>query len=421
MSYMNFHEISEEQKMPLSYKIFQAVHIIEESFKICKHNSAIAFSGGKDSTALWHLIKTHFPNETPYIIFGNTGVEYPESLQFARKLGNEWGGDRFKETKLSKTEKEGLKFTAQMETLEWLERTNQLDKILQVDGKLKTTETLEKMATPEMWDDFRKRNLVWKKGSPMSYWWCADQYGFPIMGKAASKLDARRINIVCFLKYSKSTSDKQDLHDYYDILRECKISQHCCKVLKKDPSEKLQAELDVDVLFKGLMASESRTRRTNFATRGYIFASERPHTGDDPFYHVNPISIWTDDDIWDYITRYDVPYSPLYDMGYETPDGRTHRIQRNGCYGCCTDILFKNNHMEILHHTHPDKWSVVMKYGMAAELKKLQEIRSNGQLSMFDMLDTAHMLDRRPCYFDRVSDYITVDDELLADEYDSEE
>ena len=122
-----FNEVAELQKMPLDYKISVAVEWIGKAFATCK-NPALAFSGGKDSTALWHLIRTHFPEEAKrlHIIFGNTGVEYPESLKFARQLGKEWGGEMFHEVTAEKTEKEGLKYAAQQEVLEWLISTGKI-------------------------------------------------------------------------------------------------------------------------------------------------------------------------------------------------------------------------------------------------------------------------------------------------------
>lgn len=101
--YMSYKQLAKEQKKQLDYKIEKAVEAIGEGFKASKHRAAIAFSGGKDSTALWHLIRTYFPDKHPAIIFGNTGVEYPESLLFARKLGKEWGGDDFYEARPQKT------------------------------------------------------------------------------------------------------------------------------------------------------------------------------------------------------------------------------------------------------------------------------------------------------------------------------
>ncbi len=417
--YMSFHEISQEQRKPLDYKTDKALEAIDSGFAKCKHNAAIAFSGGKDSTVLWHLICTHFPDKRPYIIFGNTGVEYPESLRFARKLGKEWGGEYFRETELERTTAPGLKYEAQREVLDWLISEDRLGEVLQEDGKLKSTRTLEKKATPEMWEDFKHRRLTWPAGTRMDYWWCADQYGFPILGKAASKLDARRINIDCFLNFSESASEKDDLLQYYDILHQCKISQHCCKILKKDPSERMQAELDVDVIFKGLMASESRTRRVNFATRGYLFRSHREYLGDDPFHHCNPLQIWTDDDIWEYIHRYNVPYAPIYDMGYVDSKGKRHNIPRNGCWGCATDILFKDNHLQLLRQTHPRHWRALMKRGMADELKKLYHVRSNGIPTIINVFENPQELLRyRPCAFDSVGGRL--DSQGIDDEYDPE-
>ena len=421
--FMTFKKIHQEFKKPLDYKIEKAVEAIASGFAVSIHNTAIAFSGGKDSTVLWHLIRTHFPEKHPYIIFGNTGVEYPESLKFARSLGKEWGGEYFKETELSRTAEEGLKYQAQREVLAWLIKEGRVREVLKADGKLKSPRALERKATPEMWEDFRKRRLVWPEGTPMSYWWCCDQYGFPILGKAASKLEARRINIDCFLKFSESASQDEELLSYYDVLRECKFSQHCCKLIKKEPSEKLQAELDVDVIFKGLMASESQTRKTNFATRGYLFKSHRPHLGGksgDPFYHCNPLQIWTDEDIWEYIRRYTVPYSPLYDMGYTDSKGIEHKIARNGCMGCATAILKRDNQLTMLRKTHPPQWKALMNFGMAEELKKLYHAKNKGIPSIINVFeDPAELLEARPCAFDDIGDRIEQDG--IDDEYDPED
>jgi 3'-phosphoadenosine 5'-phosphosulfate sulfotransferase (PAPS reductase)/FAD synthetase len=416
--YMTYGEIIAEQKTPLDYKIDQARRAIQAGVSASRHKMAIAFSGGKDSTVLWDLFRRFYPAYKPEIIFGNTGVEFPESLKFARKLGEEWGGSRFHETTLDKTDADGLKYSAQREVHDWLVKEDRIGKVLKADGKLKSTGALEKAATPEMWEDFRRRGLVWPKGTKKSYWWCCDQYGFPILGKAASKLDARRINIDCFLAYSKSVSEKDELLGYYEILKTCRFSQHCCKCIKKGPSEKLQAVLDIDVIFKGLMAAESKTRLLNFATRGYLFQSSRPYLGGDSFYHCNPLSIWTDDDIWAYIRRYNVPYSPLYDMTYKDSNGVVHNIKRNGCVGCATDILHKNNHMAALRQTHGNTWRAVMNYGMAAELGALLATKTNGIPSIISALGADRALDERPCAFDDIAERVDADG--LAREYDAE-
>lgn len=423
---MRFVEIDLEQKKPLDYKIEKAVEAVEEGFRVCKHVPALAFSGGKDSTVLWDIIRRHFPEEASclHIIYGNTGVEYPESLKFARRIGKEWGGERFHEVKPLPLEKDGLKYEAQCHVLKMLAEEGRLNEILKPDGKLKRTEILDELCPPELWEVFRKCNLVWKAGTPKSYFWCADQYGWPLLGKAFSKLKAHRINIDCFLRYSESRSEKEDLLKYYDILRQVKISQACCDILKKEPSEKMQETLGVDVIFKGLMASESRTRKTNFATRGYLFESRRKYLpAGDSFWHCNPISIWTDADIWDYIHRFDVPYSELYDLEWTDDWGNVHKIPRNGCMACGTDLLFKHNHLAALRHTHPRAWQVFMERGLADEIMKLQRAKRNGQQSLFDSYSCGEALAfSHPCAFDEVESIMT--DDITKDpaalEYDPE-
>lgn len=423
--YMTYARLEEEQKRDLDYKIQTAREAIAEALAACQHRPALAFSGGKDSTVLWHLVRTYFPEwqDRLVIIFGNTGVEYPESLRFARKLGREWGGDNFHEAVPLRTEREGLKYEAQRQLLQHLIETGRMREVLQEDGKLKSTETLEGLCPADMMEKFRKQRLTWPAGTRKSYWWCADQYGWPLLGKAFSKLKAHRINIDCFLAYSNSKSEDEKLLAYYEILKNVKISQACCDLLKKEPSERLQAELDVDVILKGLMAAESRSRRINFISRGYLFQSTREHLGEDPFFHCNPLSIWTDDDIWAYIRRFNVPYSPLYSMGWTDENGRYHSIKRNGCMGCGTDLLFPNNHMAMLRRTHPKQWIAFMGKGMGNEIRKLQQEKRNGQVSLMDVFETDELMETRPCIFDRIDRLVMFDESAMEDvlEYDPEE
>lgn len=421
--YMSYKQLATEQKKPLEEKIEAAVEAIRAGFAASKHRAAIAFSGGKDSTVLWHLIRTYFPEENPAIIFGNTGVEYPESLLFARKLGKEWGGDDFYEAKPLKTEREGLKYEAQRRVLEWMIQEGRVWEVLKPDGKLKSTETLEAACPSHLYEQFQAERLIWPAGTVKNYWWCVDQYGWPLLGKAFSRLKAHRINIDCFLRFSESMSEDEKTLAYYSILREVKISQACCDILKKEPSEQLQVELDVDVIFKGLMAAESRSRQTNFISRGYLFESHRPHLGEDPFYHCNPLSIWTDDDIWDYIRLFQVPVSPLYDIGWTDSEGVWHSIQRNGCMGCGTDLLYPNNHMAMLRRTHPNWWKLFMGRGMGDEIRKLQMERKNGQMTILWFMDTKELIESRPCAFDRIDRVVLADDTLDQNmlDYDPEE
>lgn len=428
-----FKEIFELQKLPLEIKEKIAISVIEEAFEKSKHCIAIAFSGGKDSQVVCDLIERNFPSKfkSVHCIFGNTGIEFPESLKFARKYGKEHFKERFHETKLLELEEDELRYEFARQIVKELEEENALDEILKPDGKLKGQKALITSALKRGY--ILNHSNCFFKGHRKNFAYCVEQYGAPLLGKSASKLDAHRINIECFLKYSESSTKKPELKEYYDILKECKFSQHCCKLLKKEPSEKLQVELNVDMIFKGLMASESKTRLTSIATRGHIFESHRKHIEDGAFYHVSPIALWTDDDIWEYIHKYNLEYSPLYDITYMSENGTEQHIKRNGCIMCGTDIQFKDNHLAILRQTHPKAWRSCMEhFGYSEQLYKLFRIRKDKNIlnSFADDGTKSRLIERfggmsrllndRPCIYDEYGELVDLTGTGLENEYDAE-
>jgi 3'-phosphoadenosine 5'-phosphosulfate sulfotransferase (PAPS reductase)/FAD synthetase len=398
---MRWKELEIEQAKNLDYKIEMARNVINDAFAV-SHRPALAFSGGKDSLVLGDMIRRFFPEQFSKlaVIFGNTGVEFPESLKFAREIGKEWGCE-FYEARPGRTSEPGFKYSGQRRIWQHLIDSGKISEVLKPDGKLKSTEALERMCPDDLRAQLEAERLVWPADTMMSYWWCADQYGWPLLGKSWSLLDARRINIDTFMRFSESQSTKKKLLNYYEILRHTKISQHCCKVLKKDPSERVQEKLGVDLIFKGLMAAESRSRTKNFLTRGYLFEGrKKDYLHGDPFFHCQPMAIWTDDNVWEYIRRFNVQYSPLYDITYFTQDGSKQCIKRNGCLGCGTDFGFKNNHLSTLRQTHRPAWNAIMRAGMGQEIRNLQRSLKSGQMNIFDTIDTDELIDIQPCVFD---------------------
>lgn len=399
---MKWHELEVEQSKGLNHKIAVAQKVIAQAFNRASR-PALAFSGGKDSTVLLDLVRRFFPEHLQrlIVIYGNTGVEFPECVKFARWLAKEWRLD-FHEARPGKTDRPGFKYVGQRRIWQRLITDGTLHQVLKEDGKLKSTLALERACPPDLRAELECERLIWKADSTMSYWWCADQYGWPLLGKNWSKLEARRINIDTFLRFSNSQSDDPKLLAYYQILRQAKISQHCCYVLKKEPAERIQTELDVDLIFKGLMASESRSRTINFLTRGHLFeGAERRYLNGRPFFHCQPIATWTDEDVWAYIHRYNVPYAPLYDMTYKALDGSTQTIKRNGCFGCATDIRFADNHLRVLRQTHSRMWDVLMRAGMGREIQALQRaLRPGNQLTLNDIFTVEELIEMQPCVFD---------------------
>lgn len=392
-SVYTYAQMQRMQALPLENKIEVAKHIIRETFRRGK-KVALAFSGGKDSTMLWHLIRETCPEEAKnmVVIFGNTGVEYKESLDFARMLGREWGGDNFHETKLSRIKAPRLKYEAQKEVWALIEESGEVARYLNKKGRLIFTDKLNEAVTPEMWEDFRRRGLVWEVGTQVSFWFIAEQYGFPLLGKDATKLDAPRININVFLKYSEEQS--QGNEKYYTMLRDfpdLRISHSCCNFIKEQPSERLQRGLGCDTLFRGLMASESRRRTFTFLDHGFLYPSKG-------YLYSQPLAIFDDADIWAYIKSRNCPYSALYDL---TDAEGKKLFTRNGCYVCGTGLAYVGNNIEILRKHYPHKWLSLMRYGMAREMKTFACAISDD--IKLNLLESEWLLDKRPCAFDRLT------------------
>jgi phosphoadenosine phosphosulfate reductase len=112
----------------------------------------------------------------------------------------------------------------------------------------------------------------------------------------------------------------------------------CCDLLKVEPTRQAIAEMDVACWVTGLRCTEGRTR-TDFQE-----IEER----DPGLIKLNPILIWYEREIWQYLALYQVPVNPLYALGYRSlgcapcthitadPDERAGRwIGTSKCGGEC--------------------------------------------------------------------------------------
>ena len=75
------------QALPLELKVEKTKARIREFVEhYGEDNVAVAFSGGKDSTVLLHIVREIYPNVLA--VFINTGLEYPELQHFVRQFEN---------------------------------------------------------------------------------------------------------------------------------------------------------------------------------------------------------------------------------------------------------------------------------------------------------------------------------------------
>ena len=87
---MNAHTIQDlkiMQKLPLEVKIRMTNQRIRDWINEFGEDGVyVSFSGGKDSTVLLDLVRKLYPNVTA--VFVNTGLEYPEIVDFVKSYEN---------------------------------------------------------------------------------------------------------------------------------------------------------------------------------------------------------------------------------------------------------------------------------------------------------------------------------------------
>jgi len=78
--------------MNLNKKIETARKIIRQASKKWKPSQiAVAWTGGKDSTVLLHLVREEFGGKVPFkIFFNDSTLEFKEIYDFVKKLKKEW-------------------------------------------------------------------------------------------------------------------------------------------------------------------------------------------------------------------------------------------------------------------------------------------------------------------------------------------
>ena len=83
---MEMNILAQRQALPLQGKINLTIKRIRDWYEGNNGNVYVAFSGGKDSTVLLHLVRSIYPDVKA--LFCDTGLEYPELKEFVRSFDN---------------------------------------------------------------------------------------------------------------------------------------------------------------------------------------------------------------------------------------------------------------------------------------------------------------------------------------------
>ena len=183
-----------------------------------------------------------------------------------------------------------------------------------------------------------------KKGKLWTFKRVVANYGYPMFSK-------RIANAIRTYQHAKTERTKQNSIDYinrnfkkYYKYKDLSISDKCCEKLKKEPLRRKAKELGMKCVILGVLASESYQREKDWLENGCnVFFKYKDN-------QCRPLSFWTESDIIEYIEKYNVKISELYNMGYS----------RNGCMYCGFGVQLEDpqyNRYKKLKETHPVQYS----------------------------------------------------------------
>lgn len=172
-----------------------------------------------------------------------------------------------------------------------------------------------------------------------------DIYGYPVIGKeVANYIKSARNGAEYSVQKMQDTGDFGFGHYAWVMDAPFKIGADCCYHLKKKPMHDYQKETGLFPII-GTRTEESRLRQTKWIKTGDVI-TEGDHI------QANPLSIFTEEDIWAYIRKFNLPYSDAY---------KIPGITRTGCIFCGFGIMQDKNRFLTLKATHPKLWEYCMK------------------------------------------------------------
>lgn len=190
-------------------------------------------------------------------------------------------------------------------------------------------------------------NVVWLKPK-MPFTQVIEKYGYPVISKeTAQKIREVRETKSEKLKSKRINGDEKGngkISDKWQFLINApfKISDRCCHVMKKEPVKKYEKKTGRGAIV-GTMASDSRLREGSYLQHGCNSFDGRPMS--------TPMAFWLESNVWDYIKKYDLPYSKIYDMGYT----------RTGCMFCMFGLhMDESNRFDRMKITHPQIYNYCM-------------------------------------------------------------
>ena len=334
------HDLAQMQSLPLEAKEIMSSQRAVQWYEYWEEAVYVSFSGGKDSTVLADLCAKVCQKYgwTLYLLFVNTGLEYPEIQKFVRTFA------------------------------EWLRSQYEIEVILDiVRPKMRFDEVIKKYGYPVISKEVSntvagaRKNIKEKRYSLRlrQLGVNAEEYG--------GLYDAGEYDYEKTVKKSKFQNTKWR----FLIDADFEVSERCCHVMKKRPAYLYEKQTGRKAIV-GTLASESMTRHAAWLKKGCnAFEANRPTS--------QPLSFWTEQDILRYLKKHKIPYCSVYgEIAYEYlpeqvrfdeilnihwVEGEPERLITTGCdrtgcifcmFGC--HLEKEPNRFQRLKETHPRQY-----------------------------------------------------------------
>ena len=374
--------LAELTALPLDRKIQISQTRIIEWYTYYKGNVCVAFSGGKDSTVLLHLVRQLFPDVKA--VFSNTGLEYPEIRQYATSYPNvDVVSPKMRFDQVLSTYGYPLIGKEVAEAIHYARRicshNGQVERERERDHAEAERTTRRKRA--ELQGNRRKANASKCGGAAQTL----IQTG-----------NARARRSILQGKWNRRTgvngpdgeggvfSGTKELIGEKSLFNKEKwlplvytpilISHYCCQEMKKKPSHRYYRKSKL-FPYIGTLAEESRIRKQAWIRHGCnAFEGSNPSS--------QPLSFWTEQDILAYIVRYGLDIASVYgDIILTDADGSEYDArsilfegcgklkcsgcQRTGCIFCAFGLHLEKGETRFqrLAKTHPKQYEYSIQGG----------------------------------------------------------
>lgn len=188
-------------------------------------------------------------------------------------------------------------------------------------------------------------NVVWLRPKK-TFKEVIEKYGYPIISKEVAQkiheIRTTKSDRLRNIRLNGYPSGHGKLGKKWEFLLNSNIpiSSNCCYCLKKQPVYSYISISKRNGII-ATMASDSALRKLNYLRHGCNrLSGVHPNS--------QPMSFWVENDVWDYIHKYNVSYSSIYDMGYTN----------TGCMFCMFGIHLQKppNKFQLMRETHQKQW-----------------------------------------------------------------